>query len=47
MTSERVLLCFFDAGDFFVDFNRGTEDSEIVSEGRIGPIAPIGTPGAL
>ena len=47
MTSKRVLLCFFDVGDFFVDFNGGTEGSEIVSEGRIGPIASIGAPGAL
>ena len=47
MTSERVLLRFFDAGGFFVGFNGGTEGSEIVSEGRIGPIAPIGAPGAL
>ena len=41
MTSERVLLYFFDTGDFFVGFNGGTEGSEIVSEDRIGPLASI------
>ena len=47
MTLERVLLHFFDVGDFFVDFNGGTEGSEIVSEGRIGSIASIEVSGAL
>ena len=47
MTSERVLLRFFDAGDFFVDFDGGIRGFERVSEGRIGPIAPIGASGAL
>ena len=47
MTSERVLLCFFDVGDFFVDFNGGIKNSEIVSEDRIESIASIGASGAL
>ena len=42
MTSERVLLRFFDTGDFFVDFNGGIEGSDRVSGGRIGPIASLG-----
>ena len=41
MTSERVLLYFFDTGDFFVDFNEETEGSEIVLEDRIGSITSI------
>ena len=47
MTLERVLLRFFDAGGFFVDFDEGIRGSKRVSEGRIGPIAPVEAPGAL
>ena len=47
MTLERILLHFFDVGDFFVGFNGGTEGSEIVSEGRIEFITSIEAPGAF
>ena len=47
MTSERVLLRFFDVGDFFVDFDGGIEGSEGVSKDRIGPIASIEASEAL
>ena len=47
MTLERVLLRFFDVEGFFIGFNGGTGGSKRVSKGRIGPIAPIGAPGAL
>jgi hypothetical protein len=38
MTSERLLLRFFDVGGFFAGYGGTTG----LSEGRIGPIAPIG-----
>ena len=41
MTSERVLLRFFDTGDFLIDFNGGIGGFERVSEDRIGPIGSI------
>lgn len=47
MTSERVLLRFFDVGGFFVGFDGRIRGFERVSEGRIGPVAPIGASGAL
>ena len=47
MTSERILLHFFDTGDFFVGFDGGIGDSEGVSEDRIGPITSIGAPEVL
>ena len=43
MTSERILLRFFDVGDFFIDFNGGIKGLEGVSEDRIESIASIGT----
>ena len=47
MTSERVLLHFFDVEGFLIDFNGGIEDFERVSEDRIEPIGPIEASGAL
>ena len=47
MTSERVLLRFFDAGGFLIGFNGGIGGFKRVSEGRIGPIGPIEASGAL
>ena len=43
MTSERILLRFFDTEDFFVDFNGEIEGSDRVSGGRIGPITSLKT----
>ena len=47
MTSESVLLHFFDVRGFFVGFNGGIRGSRGVSEGRIGPIALVGASGAF
>jgi hypothetical protein len=38
MTSERLLLRFFDIGGFFAGYGGTTG----LSEGRIGPMTPIG-----
>ena len=47
MTSERILLYFFDVGDFLIDFNGGIEGFERVSKDRIEPIGPIEASGTL
>ena len=47
MTSERVLLRFFDTRRCIEDFNEGIRGFNRVSEDRIGPVTPIEASGVL